>query len=245
MTIQLVRCFITAGLFLLLSILPAQAAQQVTFVRIAAINSAIAQISSAVLQKAYARIHIVAKVDLFPPERAIQLSNSGAYDGEAHRIPGIEKNYPNLIRVDVPIADVRGCVFSKTVVPKEVSWKGIMNYHVGYWHGVKFIERKLTSPRAVRFYNQEAMLSAVQNGAVELGVSACRSGNAVLKKLNITEVKALPDPIEIIPLYHYVHKDKKALIPLLEKELTKMQQDGSLKAIVDRIDRQLLEEQRE
>ncbi len=64
----------------------------------------IANISEIVLRKAYERIGVKIDTHYFPAERALYMSNSGLVDGEVNRIIGLEKKYPNLIRV--PVAGV-------------------------------------------------------------------------------------------------------------------------------------------
>lgn len=53
----------------------------------------------------FARMNITASVDWLPSERALLNANSGMDDGNIAWVAGIEKKYPNLIRVPEPIVN--------------------------------------------------------------------------------------------------------------------------------------------
>ncbi len=63
---------------------------------------------------AYQKLGITVEINAFPSKRGIYLANDGKLiDGELSRISGIEKDYPNLIKVAVSLAYIDKVVFSK------------------------------------------------------------------------------------------------------------------------------------
>ena len=83
----------------------------------------IAQTSEEILIEAYARIGISVTTLEFPGERALQMSNSGAADGEVNRIRGIGNKYTNLRLVPVPINALEGIVFTTDPEIKILNWE--------------------------------------------------------------------------------------------------------------------------
>ena len=66
-------------------------------------SAAAENVVTKILEEAYKRIGIKAIIKLVPGERALQMSGEGVVDGEAARFPGVMKNYPNLLKIPVPI----------------------------------------------------------------------------------------------------------------------------------------------
>ena len=68
-----------------------------------------------ILRVAYQQLGVSISFKTFPAERALVTSNKGRADGELVRIKGINKKYPNLIRVPVSHVSSEQTAFSKRV----------------------------------------------------------------------------------------------------------------------------------
>jgi len=63
--------------------------------------------------EAFRRAGLELRLVTVPAARALQLSNSGASDGELNRLSGVATQYPNLIRVPEKLGDWTFAAFGK------------------------------------------------------------------------------------------------------------------------------------
>lgn len=189
-----------------------------------------------ILRQAYKKLGITIKIIEYPGLRGLQYSNAGETDGEAFRTAGIEEQYPNLVRIEVPIQADKMYLCVKPGKEFIVDgWESIpKNYVFGYQRGVKFAEYAVTKyeiqAESVRQPKQLILkLEAGRNDVVLLGI---REHERFIKNQDIIR---LEPPITINSLYHYLHIKHVALVPQITAELKKMETSGEIKKIQEQI----------
>lgn len=191
------------------------------------------EISAKVLIEAYASMGYEISVEILPPERALQLSDRGAFDGEVHRIKGIEKRYTGLVMVKVPINYVESVVFSKNIEFKVNGWESLRPYSIVTRKGIKLFEDGTKGMKVDYAYSLEQAFNFLLLDRYEIYVESKIAGLNVIKDMGISGVKILEPSIDRTALYHYLHKKHSGLVPDIEKALLEMQKSGRIKRIRD------------
>ncbi|WP_163833427.1 type 2 periplasmic-binding domain-containing protein [Spartinivicinus ruber] len=189
-----------------------------------------------IMKEAYGSLNEKVEVQHYPGwKRSLIESNKGNTDGELFRIKGIDKNYPNLIRVPVPVTHIEGVAFTRKEKLKSVTisnWSSISQYTVSYVSGIKFIENGTKG-----FSNVEALSSLQQLlyvvGArrIDFGVHDRISLITRIKKYKYSDIVILEPPLEEVPLFHYLHKKNKHLVSKLKTTLQLMIDNNRIKEI--------------
>ncbi len=100
--VQLLGITLFSLVLLALSPIQAQAVDEVHFVGGAPLDTYQPSVIVPILQEAFARNNINFKATHYPSARSLVMSNSGAADGELHRVYNFQEvskgKYPNLIR---------------------------------------------------------------------------------------------------------------------------------------------------
>lgn len=100
------------------------------------------QLSKAILTEAYRSLGITITVKYYPWERSLLYSNGGTHDGEVFRLPIIEKDYPNLVRVGVPVSEIRFYVVRTDSSDTLLTWEEIGDKRVSFQRGIKYLQKK-------------------------------------------------------------------------------------------------------
>ena len=77
--------------------------------------------------EAFRRAGLRLRLVKLPAERGLINANDGIEDGDLSRISGLEKNYPNLVRVPEKMMDMDFVAFARQAKPVEASWGGMVS----------------------------------------------------------------------------------------------------------------------
>ncbi|WP_207678165.1 transporter substrate-binding domain-containing protein [Desulfonema magnum] len=75
----------------------------------------------------------------------------------------------------------------------------------------------------------------LDNDRLDIVVNSVITGLGTLKKTGVRGITILNPPLEIHPVFHYLHKKNKALIPRLESVLKKMEKTGRIRKVQEKI----------
>ncbi len=191
----------------------------------------------ALLQEAFQRIGVGLKTQELPGRRALKNANEGIEDGDAGRVRGTEKRYPNLIMIPEKILDVHIVGFSKTI-DQELpgSWKALKPYNVGILRGHQHSEAMVTSYKTlVKADDSKQLLTLLDKDRADVVVTVMIEGLSAVKEADLQGVKVVEPPLETVPIYPYLHKKHEALVGQLDQALKDMKKDGTYVEIRDRI----------
>jgi len=194
-------------------------------------DDAVSKVSEKVLQEAYQRVGIQIQIKTFPGERAIQMANTGATDGEVNRIRGIEKMYSNLAMAPVAVTVVEGVVFAKSFDFHVAGWDSLKPYRIGIRIGTKFAERGTQGMNVEPVGDNKMLLMKLDAGRNDVIVTARIEGLSQIRQLRLQGIKILEPPLATLNLYHYLNKKHTSLIPNLTKVLSEMESEGMIRAI--------------
>jgi polar amino acid transport system substrate-binding protein len=224
--------FKTIILFFFLSIQNSHAAQELT---IGQIQDDSYECSDKLLVKAYKSIGINIKFIKFPAERSLVEANSGKTDGEIYRKgSGIEENYKNLIKINVPIKWATFVALSKGPLT-DLSDEALSKKCISFQIGIKALEE-----RYVNFENKktapmnEDLMNGILNGSCDVFINTLESIQQIISQ-NKSKYGSLTinrTVIFKIPLFHYLNSKNKNLVPQITKALKELESKGLSKKIL-------------
>ncbi|ACS78977.1 substrate-binding periplasmic protein [Maridesulfovibrio salexigens] len=191
-----------------------------------------------ILREAYSSLGVEIEFKALPLLRSTHSAHSGAVDGELFKISGIEEQYPNLIKVPVPIDHVNLMVLTRKDSKINATWKSLRPLRVGYFRGIVFIENKISTENlrsAKSLETNEQLVKMINLKRLDAGLIARIAGIVTLKKTHSDNVRMLQQPIATTNLYHYLNIKHSALVPKLTKVLKRMSEKGRFKEIRKKI----------
>lgn len=193
-----------------------------------------------IVTEGFKRAGIDIRYQTLPAERSLRNVNFGLDDVEAGRIQGIDKIYPNLVCIPVPIHAIDIVLLSReNSHPKGQHIRTVADlksYNVGLIRGVKIAEKiaKKAAPKSITEATSYSMLiKMLVNNRIDVIII---SRIALLTILGETKEKGLhmtSKPLVSLPLYTHVNKKHTSLIPKLERSYNSMVEDGTLKKLHD------------
>lgn len=186
-----------------------------------------------------------------PPQRGIVESNSGRLDGEAFRLQftdDLEKQFPNLIRVDEPVGEG---IFAAYSTNPDIRVQNLEHFRgkdllIGYIRGQKAIEAKLAIYVAERnrldITDLKTGLKMLAAGRMDVLIADDQNVKSLLRQEEFRgqPIKKIGEVLAI-PVYPYLHKKYAALVPKLEAALRAMKRDGTLDRLTKKAEKEVFD----
>jgi polar amino acid transport system substrate-binding protein len=185
----------------------------------------------------FGRLGISFEILALPAERSLHNANEGIDDGIVCRVGALVNTYTNMVRSTEPVMQYQHVVFSRDKRFQVTGPESLEPYDVGIVTGWKIVERNTTRHRSrIMVDSGEQLFRMLDQGRVEVAVIERMVGMDMVKRLGIPGIRMLSPPLLTGDWYLYLHKRHADLIPLIDRELRKMKEDGSY----DRIHREVL-----
>lgn len=188
----------------------------------------LANLGKRVLTEAYQKLDVSIEFIDYPAERALSHSNSGKADGELGRIAGLNKKYPNMLLVPVPVFWLEGMVFTKEAAFEVDGWKSLKPYRIGIMRGIKFAEKGTDGMNRQVVNTIIQMFKLLEVERVDVVVETRINGLKCLQDHCISGIKPLEPPLVSKKLYHYLHKKNEILVPRISAVLKEMESQGRI-----------------
>lgn len=174
-------------------------------------------------------------IEKLPAERALRSANSGLIDGEIIRVGGMEKHYPNLIRVPEKIMSLGFFVFSKKQIDLRNGWSALAEKNVAFINGWKIAEKNTPNTAAVtRVKDSQQLFSLLEKDRADFVIYEHWGGNYIINQSQLTNVSMVQPALATNDMYIYLHKRHKAIVPKLSQALTDMKKDGSYEKLAEK-----------
>ncbi|MFZ6874383.1 substrate-binding periplasmic protein [Undibacterium sp. Di27W] len=188
-------------------------------------------VAEKIMEAAYRKLGMSFNIHYLPGERSLRSANNGEMDAELYRKLGMERDYPNLIIVPVPLLTYEIVIFTYGTNFVVTGWESLRPYTIGFVKGIKIIEQntlgmKLEAAPTMRQAFQKMLL-----GRSDIVVANRISGLATLNELKQSDITVLMPPLATFPVFHYVNKKHEAMVPALTAVLQKMQKDKTIENI--------------
>lgn len=184
--------------------------------------------------EAFSRLGIEVEVIKLPAERALVNANKGIEDGNLLRIAGLEKTYPNLIRVPEKLMDTEFVGYSMKKIPEGPGWERLNSCAVAYVKGWKIFETNVQgAEEATAVGSPEQMFGLLKEGRVDVGLYEKWQGILLARQVGLKNYQVLEPPFVTKEQFMYLHKKHAAMVPELARVLREMKQDGTYQRIFD------------
>lgn len=186
-------------------------------------------LAQGIVQEVYAELGIDVEFQQYPAMRGVVLANAGTVDGDVARIDGIERSYPNLIRVPTPIFQLRAYAYGLDERISVDDWSDLQGLRVGIIYGVEYMEVGTRGIERERYQRFDAMFNALFARRIDVAISS-RPQVAEISVINQDQTKLhiLGRPLRDAPLYHVLHKKHGELVSRVDRQLRSMQETGRL-----------------
>jgi polar amino acid transport system substrate-binding protein len=186
-----------------------------------------------VVQAAARRAGIPVAARAVPAERALALANSGATDGDIGRIEGLDKQYPNLVRVPEPVFHYPAFAFALNKLDVSAGWESLRGHTICLRRGIKLFELRTEGMARQVLDDEGSIVRMLRSGGCEMAL--LEPDNPVVRAEMAAQppLQQLLPALEIVPLYLYLHKSHAALAPRFTEALKQMRQDGTLQKILN------------
>lgn len=218
----------------LLGILPGAAfaqAQPVMHVATLAGEDPATSVAELILREAYRRLGRSLAVHQLPGERSLMYANEGKMDGELYRKLGLDRQYPNLLIVPVPLETYELVIFSRGTSFTVNGWESLRPYTMGFVRGNKVVQENTRGMKTEPVSTMVQAFDKLMMGRTDLVLAHRASGMAVVHSQKLEGIMVLEPPLASFPLYHYVHRKHAALVPELTRVLRQMQADRTIERI--------------
>jgi polar amino acid transport system substrate-binding protein len=182
------------------------------------------------------RLGIKIEIQALPAERALVNANSGVDDGDVSRVVGMEKIYPDLIRVPEPVMHFELVAFSRkanfTVTNAEI----FKPYSIGIVTGWKILEKTIVDTKSMdKLENADQLFTLLDKNRIDVAVYEKLQGLLTIQKLGLTNINLLQPSYITGDWYLYLNKKHEAQIPEIAKAIKAMKDDGTHKRIFDSV----------
>lgn len=189
-----------------------------------------------VVAEVFRRIGLKGRVDRYDASaRALINANKNVDHGVAMRIKGLEKKFPNLVRVEERLIENDFVAYSKGLDLVTDDWTKLEPYTAGYINGWVIFERNLgpaQKKQAVKKPDQ--MFTMLDKERVDLVLYERWQGLQRAKESGI-KVTVHEPPLASIDMFMYVHKKHAHLAAKMAQALRDMKADGTYQAIFDKV----------
>lgn len=183
--------------------------------------------------EAFRRIGITAIIEKIPARRALRNANEGMHDGDLARIAGVTNTYPNLLPVPEITWVAEIVAFSKQANITTPDWNSLKAYHTCYIRGWVVFENNLPdTQQSDKVVSPEALFKMLNKDRSELALYEKKMGYGVIREMQLQGMHALSPALTIEPIYIYLHKKHKALLPKVAAAIRAMKQDGTYETIL-------------
>jgi polar amino acid transport system substrate-binding protein len=188
-----------------------------------------------IIIEAFRRIGLEVIISHLPAERSLINANLGLDDGDFVRISGLNKIYPNLIRVPEKITDYEFTAFTKNIDMRPEHWSSLRPYHLGIVRGWKILEENLKGvTRLFKVKNQHLLFNMLNNERVDIIIYSKFEGYWIIRKFGYASIRALSPPLVTREMFLYLNKRHINLISGIDQALKSMKSDGTFSQIVSK-----------
>lgn len=192
------------------------------------------KIGKLIIEEVYKQLNLPVRIVTEPALRSEKSSLHNAVDGEIMRIYDYAKFNPNVIRVPTPYYSVRTTAFVKVNSGIQINtFEDLSKYRIARVRGIKHtLLVSEHAPNVTELTSSEQIVKFVHFGRADVGLSSFIEGMADIKKLGITDIKPIKPPLQTLDVYHYVTKENKHLVPLLDAKLQELKSNGELEKLI-------------
>ncbi|NMP32713.1 transporter substrate-binding domain-containing protein [Thalassotalea sp. M1531] len=202
------------------------------------------EVGRIVLPQIYQNLGINIAVSPLPADRAQYVANSGLKGGEIMRIWSYGKENSSLLRVATPYYKLETMAFILRGSGVEINKKeDLEKYRIAKVRGVKHTNN-ITKwlPNVYNTTSTQNMMNLLLKGKVDVALTNTLDGVTVIKRLGFSNIVPIEKSLATEPLYHYIHKKHRHLVPLVDNEIKRLKQSGKLEIMIKNAEKKVIEQ---
>jgi ABC-type amino acid transport substrate-binding protein len=192
------------------------------------------EVGRIVLPQIYKNIGIDITVVPLPGQRAQFVANSGEKDGEIMRIWSYGDENEHVIRVATPYYYLETMPFS--LKENKLDIRGdfdLKKFKLAIVRGVKHTNNITKGMDHVYEMNStKNMFKMLRNGTVDVALTNTLDGKLTIERLGYENIESSNNALAVFPLYHYIYKKHKTLVPLINQEILRLKESGELQELI-------------
>ena len=181
--------------------------------------------------EAFSRIGAEAVITHLPAERSLLNTSQGINDGDLIRVAGLQYQYPDLVKVHEKLIDFEFVAFTRDAQSRIDNWGDLSHYSVGIVRGWKILEEKAAHSLLTQVDSLELLFTLLEKGRADLVIYERLAGIHAIQAMRMRGVYQLEPPLEVQPMYLYLHRAHRNLVDPLVSVLREMKQDGTFERI--------------
>ncbi len=217
------------SILLLVSLQGLAEIQDENTLNLAAANTTSGMVCGKIIKEAYRRIGIIANIQYLPSARALALSIQGKVDGEVCRILSAGQGVKTLMLVSVPYVSFHGKAFSIKPSVRVNSPLDLAKYNSGILNGMIYSDKLTKNSQRIKVNSTRQLFRMLISDHlnIDLVITTELSGRITLAqefpsaKIHISKINLVD-----LPVYHYLHVNKKKLRPRIKDSLRDMLNSG-------------------
>lgn len=184
-----------------------------------------------VLREAYGALQHTFLLSEWPSPRSLELANMGRLDGELGRIAGIEKNYPNMVRIPVPLITLDIVAVTANEALQNTPLTQLAQYHLGISRGLRLYDQvDVPLDNAEQPGTTDQLLRMLLSERIEIALIPRTIAGQWQKSVN-RPLYILPEPLASFRIYHYLNRSHSDMVAPLTSVLQTMEKNGRLQGI--------------
>ncbi len=177
--------------------------------------------------EAFRRAGLRLKVVELPSERGLLNANTGVDDGVLGRIAGLEKIYPNLIRVPEKLVDWHFVAFVRQAKLSNASWSALEGHSVGHIRGWKIFEANVPPGTQTTIVDtEEQLFSLLDKGRIDVALYERVMGLALAKKIGTEGFRVVEPSLAEREIFMYLNKKHADKVPAIAAALRGIKAEG-------------------
>lgn len=180
-----------------------------------------------IVGEAFRRAGLRLKLVKLPAERGLINANAGIEDGDLSRIAGLEKIYPNLVRVPEKLIVMDFVAFARQGTPTEASWAALEPFSVGHIKGWKIFENNLRPTTQITTADDpEQLFTLLDKNRIVVALYDRWMGTALAKHMHIQNVRVVEPPLAEREMFIYLHQRHADKVPAIAAALRAIKAEG-------------------
>ena len=175
----------------------------------------------------FTRMGLKPEINTVPAERGLINLNQGIDDAILSRVAGLEKSYPNIVRITEIANERKYIAFSRKQI-KITSWDDFEDYDVAYINGWKIFDKNLSRYRSlVKVRGPEQLFFLLDKDRVDVVLYGLAAGQWMIDRLGLKNIRPIHPPLANKKKFFYLHKRHTHLIPKANQILRQLKEDGT------------------
>ncbi|UCD33325.1 MAG: transporter substrate-binding domain-containing protein [Desulfobacterales bacterium] len=175
----------------------------------------------------FSRLGFKPEIHIVPAERGLINLNQGIDDAILTRGAGLEKIYPNIVRITEVANERKYIAFARKDI-KLNSWDDLEKYDVAHINGWKIFDRNVKKYKSsIKVRGPEQLFYLLDKDRVDVVLYGLSAGQWMIRKLEIKNVRPIYPPLANKQKFFYLNKKHAALIPRANEVLRQIKQDGT------------------